>query len=298
MAPFGPIQEAEIRRKLFEEVELAVKRSTANRRKLRWSEVRQEDIARERCHAATLLESASLKALEELANQSPLSTPRSRRQVLSNTRSASFANIGWEGAALLTPSKNTQSACRFHDLHQAPGSPRRPPAVQQASMAVKEECRFHCESFHRRRAPQEPIPLVSGVSVPVAAGVVSARCRRYDTPPSVAMSISRTRSSTPDYHLRYSTNLSGTSLPGAPDAPSAPTSPSGLMRTPSCSPLHGPPIVLSPGARASEEAVRFHHEEVHKNKRHGPGPQAFTLSSSSSELLASPRPHRQGKPWR
>lgn len=304
MARCTLMQEAEIRRKLFEEVEKEVKQVTKrwdetskSVRRMRRSEANVAVLAKERPRPALVRTDSA----DEVA--SPLSTPRSRREVLSRCHSASLANIGWEGATLLSPSMRLQEACRFHA--PAPGSPRCQATPHQVSATVKDELRFFSESSPHRRLLQDIlVPPAAGMTVPAAAaGLVSAQCRRYDTPDSVSVQLGRTRSSTPDWHVRHGRNLTGASLPGAPAAPEAvspPTSPKSTNRTQSCSPLRGQPLVPRHSNRASEEAVRFHYDQdqVRKSRRLGPGLQAFSMSNLPSGLLASPRPSRLTKPWR
>lgn len=100
-------------------------------------------------------------------------------------------------------------------------SPRAAPRVRESSYHSREATRFHSTVGGGSIKRSESLPPPS-------------TCERVPSERSESITTPRTswgRSSTPEYHRRYSGNIAGTSLPGAPPAP-APLVPSKYFRSP------------------------------------------------------------------
>lgn len=259
------MNQAEIRRKLFEETEQHLQRHLASRASPNGLTRRHASIGELGgssgllCHAALCVPS------------SPLPSPRSVQASATSSprRSYSIADLGAEGSGY-TPSMRTRDACRFHEPSgqgRAPLTPR----TAQVSYQVQEQMRFaeppSTDRVHRlSRARVEESPR--GLCV-LAAGTTSSRCRLI----AQATTTSRARSATPEYYDRYATNAGGTSLPGASDV--VPLTP----RVRNAELAKSRIVIWQPSAsKHAQDACRFHgHQDPHKSPVQK---QAFNLSSS------------------
>lgn len=138
---------------------------------------------------------------------------------------AQLGDSGGVGSRQHTPSRSAREASRFHlPLGTGtPGTPRssqygsrgaaqdltRQEVLHQVDKSAVAECRFHAPPMRRARSagPERPgSTLASSVSDRTGAsyaGVCSSSRKHTDA---------KSRSTTPDYHIRYSGNMLGSSL--------------------------------------------------------------------------------------
>lgn len=207
-APLSSEPEAQLRRNLLLEVEKGV---AEERRNLR-ERVRGDKTARG--GGTGLRVSASTDAMPRVSSMDELGEGGSRDR-------------------MHRPSRGSKEACRFH-LQLGPGTPGTPRAMRErsadcirskpggmielASNAPRhEECRYFQGAKPRARSVsaerQRGLALGLASSGSGAAGV--APIRRYDTPGGLIERLGKTRSTTPEYHHRYSLNMIGSSLGGS-----------------------------------------------------------------------------------
>lgn len=174
-ANLGP-QAAEIRRRLFEEVEQQVRLQREKEK-----EAAARGMPKPASIAYIALENRALTPSPKLRDASRFHQPASPRRSSPPPREAAY---------------EAREACRFHR--------------EQGAQSARDSCRFHQQSprglSSSARSLQSDRP---------AAGKSSLLVRRSDLPPDTPGSRGRARSMTPDYHNRYRRNTIGTSLPGA-----------------------------------------------------------------------------------
>lgn len=239
--------------------------------------------------AASLGELQSSKKGHGEVPESPLASPRSRREFREAMvgHSQSLNHIGAESGALLSSSLRSQEACRYHSGDgRIRGQARVATKENQSNYPAREECRFFrapvTERLMRSSNQRQEAP---------AAGSSTSHDRRFDTPAGEAALMGRARSQTPDYHRRYAQSAVGTSLPGSSqigqhaaecrtaDRPSTPQS-----ARPSKRVLSGQ-VSTSAAAVKSKEACHFYkdQEDGKHLARMVVSNQAFNMSSTSSQ---------------
>jgi len=125
-------------------------------------------------------------------------------------RSSSVDDIGRDEPP--TPRTGRRhSAIRGSSIHTSAFS------TAASDNSVRDACRFH-DGTHRHKRPVGSEAASSpgtSVEAKAAAGAAKAMTKYVDMPPDTHGSRGRARSMTPDYYQRYSSNVIGTSLPGA-----------------------------------------------------------------------------------
>jgi len=169
---------------------------------------------------------------------------REREHTTNSGVVASMNQLGQEGSRTrsFTPSRRSRDACRFHEeaagpQQIAPGTPRRSKfsagltggePVHSAAHNIVQECRYYREPSHARARSvsaerdrsmlkgfeaKESVRFRSGSSMSRDAGEVVAgshdTIRRFDTPGGLTERMGKFRSTTPDYHRRYASNMAG-----------------------------------------------------------------------------------------
>jgi len=219
---------AEIRRRLFEEVELQVQLMR---------EKQQEAIDRGMQKPASIayigLENRALTPSRKLRDASRYHQPASARK----------SPLPQEACY------ESRQACRFHRDPQAP-------------QTARESCRLQTQSPRGLSTSLRSLASDRPGERP-AAGKSSLQERRRDLPPDTPDARGRARSMTPDYHNRYRRNTMGTSLPGSSGALQEAPSASGAVQEPPPSPgrrsaifdPRGSPLTAS---YKSQVSCRFH----------------------------------------
>lgn len=184
---------------------------------------------------------------------------------------------GWEkpSARPLTPCRTSTEAFRFHSALPK-REVREAPYPKEDSYQARQGCRFHASTSPRQRKTRDSFS--QDTSWADKSGVEAAGCvsdsRRLDTPGGQATSLGRARSTTPDYHRRYGSNLSGSSLPGS--RVGAPQTPRPVRRVSAYNPRNSPLTTTS----NVKHLCRYHQEDTANLAKRRSQDASMTLTST------------------